>query len=85
MFLALALEVTGVFTTMRTSDGDLTIKWAPQAMVAIRELHQAEAVDLRWATSWVDSPGDLRDLEAMLGTPQPSCRQPWTSSPRVGA
>lgn len=45
----------------------LTIRWAPALIVRIHELRRAGLVDIRWCSTWCGYPGQLAELERVVG------------------
>lgn len=43
------------------------MRWAPPLVRALRELHESGALEIRWATSWVN---EARSLEQTFGLPR---------------
>jgi len=56
------------------------MRWAPQLIDQIRDLYDSAAVEIRWATSWIDH--NISRIEFLMGLPSfPTAYPPGTAGP----
>jgi hypothetical protein len=56
------------------------MRWAPQLIDQIRDLYRSGAVEIRWASTWIDH--NIRRIEHLMGLPVfPTAYAPGTADP----